>query len=106
MPLSTRVLLLLLACVLSIHQRLLAQLPFYTDDTGVTDPGKWHFEFFNEYDALQLQYPNLRQSTANFKLNYGLPRSLELDIDVPYLAISRAAGNQPSSGGGDTDLGI
>src|SRR5437588_11490647 len=64
MPLTTRVVLLLLACVLYLSGRLHAQLPFYTDDTGVTEPGKWHFEFFNEYDALQLQYPNLRQNTA------------------------------------------
>jgi hypothetical protein len=44
---------------LGICGRLYAQLPFYTDDAAVTERGKWHFEFFNEYDALQLQYPNL-----------------------------------------------
>jgi len=97
---------LTLACALSTCEPLHAQLPFYTDDTGVTDRGKWHFEFFNEYDALQLQYPNLRQNTANFKLNYGLPHNLELDFDVPYLAIGRASGNEPSSGLGDANLGI
>jgi hypothetical protein len=43
----------------------------YTDDPAVTERGKWHFEFFNEFDALQHpQYPNLRQNTANYKLNY------------------------------------
>jgi hypothetical protein len=58
----------------------LAQLPFYTDDPAVTAPGEWHFEFFNEVDALQSsQYPDLRQNTSNLKLNYGLPHSLELD---------------------------
>ena len=31
----------------------LAQLPFYTDNLQVTDPGTFHFEFFNEFDALQ-----------------------------------------------------
>ena len=36
------------------------------------------------------QYPNLRQNTANFKLNYGLAYHLELDIDAPYLSIFRA----------------
>jgi len=72
-----------------------AQLPFYTDDTGVTDRGKWHFEFFNEYDALQLQYPNVRQNTANFKLNYGLPHNLELDVDAPYLTIQRTGETSP-----------
>jgi hypothetical protein len=89
-----------------IPERLHAQLPFYTDDTGVTERGKWHFEFFNEYDALQLQYPNQTQNTANFKLNYGLPHNLEVDVDSPYLSISRAAGNQPSAGVGDTNVGL
>jgi hypothetical protein len=86
---------------------LLAQLPFYTDDPAVTEPGKLHFEFFNEFDGLQFsQYPNLRQNTANFKLNYGLPYNLEADIDAPYLGIYRAAGTQTSSGPGDTDMGV
>lgn len=105
MPPAIRVLLLLISVLCGIEP-LHAQLPFYTDDTGVTERGKWHFEFFNEYDALQLQYPNLRQNTANFKLNYGLPYNLELDVDAPYLAIERTAGNEPSSGVGDTNLGI
>jgi hypothetical protein len=98
--------LLPLACVLSVSGRLHAQLPFYTDDPAVTEPGKGHFEFFNEYDALQLQDPNLKQNTANFKLNYGLPHGLELDVDFPYLSIYRAVGNQNSNGIGDTNLGI
>jgi hypothetical protein len=105
MPPLVRVL-LSLACVLCVCGPLHAQLPFYTDDTGVTERGKWHFEFFNEYDALQLQVPNLRQNTANFKLNYGLPHNLEIDVDSPYLSIYRTAGNQPSSGIGDTNMGI
>lgn len=84
--------------------RLYAQLPFYTDDTAVTERGKWHFEFFNEYDALQLQYPNLKQNTAYFKLNYSLPHNLEVNVDFPYLAIYRTPGNQPSTGVGDTYL--
>jgi hypothetical protein len=85
---------------------LAAQLPFYTDDPAVTEKGKWHFEFFDEFDALQLQYPNLRQNTANYKLNYGLPHSLELDFDAPYLAIYRVLGVAGSAGLGDTNLGI
>jgi hypothetical protein len=107
MPFTIRVRLLLpLACVLCFCRQQHAQLPFYTDDTGVTERGKWHFEFFNEYDALQLQYPDVRQNTANFKLNYGLPHNLELDVDIPYLDIQRTAGNLPSSGWGDTNMGI
>jgi hypothetical protein len=86
-----------------------AQLPFYTDDPSVTEKGKWHFEFFNEIDALQSpQLPNIRQNTANYKINYGLPRNLELDLDTPYLAIFRALTGSPrsSTGIGDTNLGI
>ena len=105
MPFTTRILLQLF-CVLCGAVPLCAQLPFYTDDTGVTERGKWHFEFFDEYDALQLQYPNLRQNTANFKLNYGLPHNLELDVDAPHLAIFRDTGNQSSIGLGDLNLGI
>jgi len=82
-------------------------MPFYTDDTGVTDRGVFHIEFFNEYDALQSsQYPNLNQNTANLKLNYGLPHHLELDVDAPFLNIYRAPGKQNSAGGGDIDWGV
>jgi hypothetical protein len=102
-PLRLALLLTYLICVCG---ELHAQLPFYTDDTSVTDLGKWHFEFFNEYDALQLQSPNLRQNTANFKVNYGLPHDLEIDADFPILSIYRTTGNQPSTGVGDTNLGL
>lgn len=98
--------LLLLLCALCVTKSLQAQLPFYTDDPSVTERGKWHFEFFNEFDVLQHQYPNLQQNTANFKLNYGLPYNLELDVDVPHLAIFRAVGSQTSTGLGDTNLGV
>lgn len=94
-------------CGISAAVSLTAQMPFYTDDPGVTEPKVLHFEFFNEYDALQSsQYPNLNQNTANFKLNYGLPHNLELDFDAPYLAIFRGRGSQSSAGGGDADMGV
>lgn len=102
-----RRLLLLLLCASGCAPLLFAQLPFYTDDPDVTDRGKWHFEFFNEYDGLQSsQFPDLRQNTANFKLNYGLPHNLEWDVDAPILAIYRAPGAQSAGGIGDSDLGI
>ena len=85
---------------------LFAQLPFYTDDPAVTERGKFHFEFFNEFDALQHQYPNLRQNTTNYKLNYGLPHNLELDLDFPYLSIFRFVETPNSTGAGDTNLGV
>jgi hypothetical protein len=84
-----------------------AQAPFYTDDSNVTDKGTLHFEFFNEYDRLQTTlYPDLRQNTANFKFNYGLGHGLELDVDVPYLDIYHAGGEQTYHGHGDTNMGL
>lgn len=95
--------------LISFVGSLQAQLPFYTDDPAVTEKGKWHFEFFNEIDALQSpQYPNIRQNTANYKINYGLAHNLELDLDAPYLAIYRdlIASRRSSTGIGDTNLGV
>jgi len=101
-------LLLLSLCFAACAGPLLGQLPFYTDDSEVTDPGKLHFEFFNEHDGLQSsQYPDLRQNTANFKFNSGLPHKLELDFDVPYIAIYRSSPQgQSATGLGDADMGI
>jgi hypothetical protein len=84
-----------------------AQMPFYTDDPGVAEPGMLHIEVSNELDSLQsMQYPDLRQNTANFKVNFGLPFGLELDIDAPYIAIDRATGARNSHGVGDTNVGV
>lgn len=84
-----------------------AQLPFYTDDPSVTPVRILHVEFFNEIDALQsAQFPNLRQNTANIKLNTGLPHNLELDLDAPYLSIYRDPSTPSSTGAGDTNVGI
>src|SRR6266581_3575422 len=106
MPISARVLQSLL-WTLCLAAPLAAQLPFYTDDPAVTEAGKWHFAFFNELDALQHpQYPNVRQNTANYKLNCGLPYNLELDVDAPYLAIFRTVGTPNSTGSGDLNLGV
>ena len=82
-------------------------MPFYTDNADVTARGTLHFEFFNEFDGLQsAQYPDLRQNTFNYKVNYGLPYGLELDVDAPYLSILRASGANNSNGPGDTDMGV
>ena len=84
-----------------------AQMPFYTDNADVTDEGTLHFELYNEQDALQsAQFPDLRQNTLNYTLNYGLPHRLELDLDSPYLSIHRTASSPSSQGPGDTELGI
>ena len=98
--------LILMICLFSTRL-LLGQMPFYTDNADVTDQGTLHFESFNEIDGLQSsQFPDLRQNTANFKINYGLPHGLELDFDAPFLSIYRAPGSQTSAGFGDADMGV
>ena len=98
---------ILLWCAVCGAGTVFGQMPFYTDNADVTDQGTLHFEFFNEFDGLQsAQYPDVRQNTFNYKANYGLPHSLELDLDSPYLSIYRAPGSQTSNGPGDTDLGV
>ena len=107
MLLHDRVRVPVLLCALFACKPLLAQMPFYTDDPAVTERGKWHFEFFDEFDALQHpQYPNLQQNTLNYKVNYGLPHNLEVDVDAPYLAIFRAIGAPTSTGPGDVNMGV
>src|SRR5579863_9735459 len=98
---------LMLFCGVCAAAPLNGQMPFYTDNADVTDNKTLHIEIFNEFDGLQsAQYPDLRQNTFNYKINYGLPHGLELDVDAPYLAIYRASGSQTSNGPGDTDMGI
>lgn len=89
--------------------RLCAQQPFLTDDADTTPAGKFHFEFYNEHDILQRSlYPARRQNTANFKLNYGLTKRLELDFDAPLLQIYNARTSPLGNpfGFGDTNFGV
>jgi len=86
-----------------------AQQPFYTDDADVTPRGKFHFDFFNEYDWLQPeQAPHVRQNTLNMKVNYGLTDHLELDLDSPLLTIVNDTTFVPRhpTGFGDTNMGF
>jgi len=98
---------LVLASLFSVCAR--AQQPFYTDNSGVTDRGRLHIEFFNELDRLHhSQFPDRWQNTANYRLNYGLPHDLEIDVDNPLLVILRDAIAHPQRphGFGDTNLGL
>jgi hypothetical protein len=83
-----------------------AQMPFYTDDTSTTGQKTIHVEVFEELDGLQSsRYPNLRQYTTNLKINFSPISHLELDMDAPYIDISRAASVPSARGLGDADLG-
>jgi hypothetical protein len=86
-----------------------AQQPFYTDDAAVTSKGAAHVECFNEHDWLQpSQMPHLHQNTVNTKINYGVGRDLELDLDAPFITIvnERTADPQQAVGFGDLDFGV
>lgn len=86
------------------------QQPFYTDDADITPPRKFHFEFHNEFDLLQRSaFPNLRQNTASFELNYGLFKDIELGIEAPLLTIfnDRSSSNPRNvTGLGDTNFAV
>ncbi|MGH9945001.1 MAG: hypothetical protein ACRD9R_21840 [Pyrinomonadaceae bacterium] len=86
-----------------------AQQPFYTDDTDVTERGRFHFEFSNQFDLLQRDaFPNLKQNTASFELAYGLFRNVEISIETPLIKIFNAREASPRTvfGVGDTNLSV
>jgi hypothetical protein len=87
----------------------LAQQPFLTDDAEVTEKGHWHFEYANEYYVLQKKaYPNLRQDTNNFVIQYGLFERVEVNMDFPLISIanSRGSGTPSVFGLGDVDFAV
>ena len=86
-----------------------AQQPFFTDDADVTPKGKFHFEFSNEYDVLQRSlFPSRRQNTADFELDYGLLKNVEIGIEAPLLTIINdpVAGLRNATGIGDLNLSL
>lgn len=86
-----------------------AQQPFVTDDADVTEKGKFHFEFSNEFDLLQpAAFPNLKQNTASFELDYGLLEKVEVGVEAPLIMILNASGATPRNafGLGDTKFSV
>jgi hypothetical protein len=106
-PVQTLAIALSLVALFSANVR--GQQPFYTDDADVTARGHFHFEFSNEFDLLQRSsYPNLRQNTADFELDYGVYDELEIGIESPMLTIFNTPGTIPRtpSGIGDTNVSV
>jgi hypothetical protein len=87
-----------------------AQQPFITDDADVTDRGKFHFEFSNEFDLLQRDaFPGIRQNTASVELAYGLWPNVEISLDAPLITIfnaRRTGASRTVSGIGDANLSV
>ena len=75
----------------------------------MTEKGKFHFEFSNQFDLLQPEaFPGLRQDTASFELAYGLFENVEVSVEAPLIAIFNARGTSPRTafGVGDTNLSV
>ena len=86
-----------------------AQQPFFTDDADVTPHRHFHFQFHNQFDVLSRSaFPNLKQNTADFELDYGLFENVEIGIEVPVLTIisDRGAVERRVSGIGDTNISV
>src|SRR6187455_1159132 len=79
---SLKVVLLSMAFITIGH----AQTPFVTDDADITDKGKVHLEFVNEFDVLQRSlHPGLSQNTFVARFAIGVHKKIELGIDVPAI---------------------
>jgi len=86
-----------------------AQQPFVTDNTDTTPKHHFHFEFSNQFDLLQRSaFPNLKQNTADFELDYGVFDNLEVGIESPLLTIMSGSGTIPRNvtGIGDTNVSL
>ena len=86
-----------------------AQQPFVTDDADVTPKHSFHFEFSNELDWLNRSaFPSLRQNTADFEIDYGLARGVEVGFEAPFLTIwnDRSTLLKRPSGIGDTNISL
>lgn len=98
---------ILAALLLSCAGIASAQQPFVSDDADVTARGQWHFEYANELAVLQKSdYPNLRQDTSNFVIQYGLFEHVEVNLDFPLISISNARGTPNVFGLGDIDFAV
>ena len=86
-----------------------AQQPFVSDDAEVTARREWHFEYANTFAVLQKSgYPNLRQDTSNFVIQYGLFEHVEVNMDFPLIGIvnARNSGMPSVFGLGDVDFAV
>lgn len=86
-----------------------AQQPFETDDADTTPKHHFHFEFSDEFDLLQTSaFPNVKQNTADFELDYGLLDNLEVGIEVPLLTLLNARDTIPlrPHGIGDANVSV
>jgi hypothetical protein len=86
-----------------------AQQPFLTDNTDVTDKGKFHFEVGNEIDRLQsVLFPDKYQNGFHATLAYGLMKNVEVSITGTHVVlVSNTGAERRLVGGiGDTTIAV
>ncbi len=95
-----------LLCALFLSAAAAAQTPFVTDDTDVTEKGKVHLEFLNQYDLLQRSAePSLRQDAALVSVTVGVHKNVEIGVEVPVVVIFNEEGTFPRRPLGLSDVG-
>ena len=84
---------------------LIAQTPFVTDNADVTEKGKFHFEFMNEFDRLQTtSFPLRYQNGTRATIAYGIAKSVEISVTGQFLYL--IGENHPRSVGGIGDTTV
>jgi hypothetical protein len=105
-PVRTTVFLTVLLYTLLLSAAAAAQTPFVTDDADVTETGKVHLEFLNEYDVLQRSAePSLRQNTTLVSVTVGVHKNVEVGVEVPAIIIFNTADTFPRRPLGLSDVG-
>lgn len=85
------------------------QQPFVTDNTDVTDKGKFHFETSSEIDRLQNSlFPIKYQNGLHATLAYGLLKDVEVSATGDFLTLvsDRSVSPRLVSGIGDTTFAV
>ncbi|MEP6962177.1 MAG: hypothetical protein ABI995_08865, partial [Acidobacteriota bacterium] len=83
---------------------LLAQQPYFTDDSDTVERHQWHVELINQPSWLQrTSLPATRQNTTVLHINYGLTSKLELGIDGPLIFLYQQQ-TPVTVGQGDTNF--
>ena len=103
----SRVVLVFSVAALCIAYPAAAQQPFVTDNADVTDKGKFHFQFANEFDRFQLSsLPNTHQDVTSITLAYGVAKNLELSVVGQFLGLSSTSDPRLVRGLGDTTFSV
>ncbi|HVF47862.1 MAG TPA: transporter [Pyrinomonadaceae bacterium] len=86
---------------------ILGQQPFLTDDTDVTEKGKFHLEIINEFDLLQRTSRPLRyQNATRATIAYGVAENVEVSVASVFLTVRSGEAPRTAAGVGDTTIAV